>query len=249
MQLAIETTGRHGSIALVDTVDQDLPNIIDHTVLPPQSRTAQSRTAQSLAPQIKHLLDRTQTRPADLKFVSVAIGPGSFTGLRVGVTTGKTLAYAWQIPLVCVGSLDAIAAETFRVHDRLERLTVAIDAYRQQSYVADYHRAADSTDAFQNGWFAGRADEVTAMPITELNAKLSDMESRHFVTGDAKLFPQSKKFLDRPCDAIGVAIVANRLAEHQQWSDPLAAVPRYLKPSAASEKHDSNRTPQPPTLF
>jgi tRNA A37 threonylcarbamoyladenosine modification protein TsaB len=111
--------------------------------------------------------------------------------------------------------------------DHANRLTVAIDAYRQQAYVSQIDRDQ------------GLIGQVTAMPLSELTSKVSDIESDHFVTGDAKLFPNSPKFLTRQCDAVGVAVIANQLAAKQQWTDPLAAVPQYLKPSAATEKHDA----------
>ena len=52
------------------------------------------RSAQTLAPAIATLLDAVEWRPADVELVAVATGPGSFTGLRIGVTTAKAFAYA-----------------------------------------------------------------------------------------------------------------------------------------------------------
>lgn len=63
-----------------------------------------------LTPSIQALLARTQTTPADLSGIAVAIGPGSYTGLRVGLAVAKGMALAHQTPLLGVMTLDIVAA-------------------------------------------------------------------------------------------------------------------------------------------
>ena len=60
-------------------------------------------------PQIDKLFKVSGATPAELNALAVSIGPGSFTGLRIGMTTAKTLAYAWKIPIVGVPTLEALA--------------------------------------------------------------------------------------------------------------------------------------------
>src|SRR6185295_10241387 len=82
--LAIETSGRHGSAATLwgDSNDRRL---VRQIVL-----TGEQRTAQALAPSLKELLAESEWPANSIELVAVAAGPGSFTGLRIGVTTAKT---------------------------------------------------------------------------------------------------------------------------------------------------------------
>lgn len=99
MELSIDTSTSEASIALSEkgTVRADL-----------SWRTARNHTRE-LIPNILRLLGGQGIRPADLRALAVAIGPGSFNGLRVGIATAKGLAFALCLPLVGVGTLELIA--------------------------------------------------------------------------------------------------------------------------------------------
>src|SRR5215813_11089947 len=103
--LAIETSGRHGSIATLCGEAEAL-SVVGQTML-----NAEQRTAQALAPALRSLLSEAGWRPDSVELVAVAVGPGSFTGLRIGVTTAKTLAYAVGCQAIGVHTLLAIAAQ------------------------------------------------------------------------------------------------------------------------------------------
>ena len=98
--LAIETTGKGGSLAV----------FCGEQVLEWTNLGDDRRTAASLAPQLSLTLEHCHRLGRPLSLISVADGPGSFTGLRIGVTTAKTLSYAIGLPLVAVDSLATIAA-------------------------------------------------------------------------------------------------------------------------------------------
>src|SRR4051812_47674672 len=101
LTLAIETSGPNGSVAL----SRD-GALIDVQTLEREGR----RHAQTLVVTIKSMFERAGLRAADCNVVGVSIGPGSFTGLRVGVVCAKTFAYATGAQVVAIDTFEAIAA-------------------------------------------------------------------------------------------------------------------------------------------
>ena len=100
MLLAIDSSTSWISLALYDGI----------SVLYETTWQSQHHHTVELAPAIDQLFERTGTQPIDLTGIAVAIGPGSFTSLRIGVAAAKGLALALKIPLVGVPSLDILAA-------------------------------------------------------------------------------------------------------------------------------------------
>ncbi len=89
----------------------------------------------TLMPAIEYVMTYAGLQMSDLEGIVVSKGPGSYTGLRIGVTTAKTLAYTLNIPLYAVSSLKALAA-TVRMHEFL--LIPVIDARRDAIYTGIY---------------------------------------------------------------------------------------------------------------
>ncbi|MFO0013896.1 MAG: tRNA (adenosine(37)-N6)-threonylcarbamoyltransferase complex dimerization subunit type 1 TsaB [Planctomycetota bacterium] len=135
--LALETSGKSGSVA-VATSRSDGSVAIEQEVLDPAWGSART-----LAPAISRLLDRLGLAPPMLQAIAVVQGPGSFTGLRVGAATAKTMAWAIGIPLVAVDALDCVARQVARSvarakPDAPKTLVVAADAYRGQVFWGEY---------------------------------------------------------------------------------------------------------------
>lgn len=97
--------------------------------------------AEYLMTTIAEALEAAGCTYADLGMLAVATGPGSFTGVRVGVATARGLALALKIPAVGISTLDAIAAEAAASHPG-RRVLVAIAAGRGELYVALYDELA-----------------------------------------------------------------------------------------------------------
>jgi tRNA threonylcarbamoyl adenosine modification protein YeaZ len=99
MELAIDTSTDFCSIAL-SRQGETIAELVWHS--------GQNHTVE-LVPNIAHLLSQTRVNPESLKAVFVAKGPGSFNGLRVGISTAKGLAFALNIPLVGISTLEVEA--------------------------------------------------------------------------------------------------------------------------------------------
>ena len=132
--LALETTDKIGSVAAAADDNLLAELMLDHG----------QRSAQSLLPAVHALLRQVTWPPADVQLVAVSIGPGSFTGLRVGVTAAKVFAYAVAAEVLGVNTLEAIAANC--VDTPSNAVSVVIDAQRGEVVVQSFVRHAD-------GWF------------------------------------------------------------------------------------------------
>lgn len=135
--VAIETSSRPGSVAA-----------LWHGSRAHASLDAERSHALDLLPSLEDLLrslrrDAEATRPNG---IVVGIGPGSFTGLRVGIATALGLARAWGCPLVGVSSLEAVAlGETVPGG----RLSIALDARGGRFYFATYRRGVETPDSVE----------------------------------------------------------------------------------------------------
>jgi tRNA threonylcarbamoyl adenosine modification protein YeaZ len=228
VQLAIETTGRLGSIAV----------LFGSQVLRQANLDPSSRTAATLAPAIDETLRWCRERDQQPEFISVADGPGSFTGLRIGVTTAKTLSYALDLPLIAVDSLAAIAAAAFQNNPSVESLLVAIDAYRGQVFTGSFQRIEllPPLDSIPDDWTA-HPSSVRIVSAPQWVQVLRNRPPNIDVAGDSKpLDDRENARIRRECDAVGVGLLAIRAAIKGTLTDPISLVPRYLKPSAAEEK-------------
>ena len=120
--LALETTDAQGSVALC----------VGGEILTSRRLDAERRSAQTLAPTINETLAEFGWKPRDVDAVAVAVGPGSFTGLRVGVATAKMFAWAVGAKIIGVDALEAIASEIERLpnDEAAATVSIGIDAQR-----------------------------------------------------------------------------------------------------------------------
>jgi tRNA threonylcarbamoyladenosine biosynthesis protein TsaB len=147
--LAADTSGKHGSIALVQCEHDPLSTL---ELVPLQGGTFSAE----LVPQIAELLSRHNLSKSDIDAFAVASGPGSFTGLRVGLAAIKALAEILQKPIAAVSLLEVIAfdlnCDSHFLQDRREsghpaksgnRVLVALDAGRSEAYIGEYESGAE----------------------------------------------------------------------------------------------------------
>jgi tRNA threonylcarbamoyladenosine biosynthesis protein TsaB len=126
--LAADTSGKHGSIALAQCEPGEICNVVEVVPLAGGTFSAQ------LVPQISELLQKHRFSKNDLGGFAVASGPGSFTGLRVGLAAIKALAEVLEKPLAAVSLLEAVAVAA----KSSGKVTAAMDAGRGEVYVGEY---------------------------------------------------------------------------------------------------------------
>ena len=218
--LALETSAKSGSVAALMGND-----LVCENPLPQQQRTAQS-----LASGIDHSVNQAGWKAREIELIAVTQGPGSFTGLRLGVTTAKMLAYVTGADLIGVNTLAVIASQA---PPDVAEVSVAIDAHRQQVFAGTYHRNAEGT------WTS-----IDSTKIVDDQHWLRQLTTQVALSG-----PGLQKFLGQTPSGIRVlepsfwhpqAATVGRLAYHDyllgRRDDIWQFGPQYYRLSAAEEK-------------
>ena len=157
--VAIDTATRYAGIALYD----------GEQVLSEACWQSERRHSVELTPQLVRMLEQQGRTRADLSAVAVALGPGSFTGLRIGMSLAKGLAMACDIPLLGVPTLDILAYQ----HQAQRRpIWAVIQAGRSRLCVARYERRR------------GRWQQRGQIHLTTLTGFLDMITSRCLVSGE-----------------------------------------------------------------
>jgi len=222
--LAIETSGHSGSVALglgdVLLAERELPG--------------DRRTARMLAPAIRDLLAQAGWKPDAVTLVAVSIGPGSFTGLRLGVTTAKTFAYAIGAQILGLDTREVLAAPLPRDFARGHSVYTVLDAQRGEYFVGRF--AAETPE----GMRTLQAGQVVQSEV-EFLAALTPGDG---VVGPvlAKLAPRLPAgVLAAPAEywqpqARGMLSLALRDWKTDRRDDVFKLLPQYHRLSAAEEK-------------
>ena len=99
--------------------------------------------AKRLVPELEELLERAGVRQRDIRGVGVGLGPGSYTGLRVGVAAAKGLARGLGVPIVGRGSLETMAYGAYGALGEGEEAVVALDARRGNVYAGRFRKEGE----------------------------------------------------------------------------------------------------------
>src|SRR5438045_633141 len=177
LTLAIETSGPVGSVALLDA----------RQLLAQQELELGRQHGQELIPAIHRLFSGCGRKPGDLELVAVSVGPGSYTGLRVGVVCAKTLAYATRCRLAAVDTFQAIACNC---PADISTIEVIGDAQRGDLFRGKYTRTAEGR------WRRDGGIEAIAAEVWAANLNADDVLSGpgikkfgHFVGGRCRMLP------------------------------------------------------------
>jgi len=216
--LGIETAGPQGSVALwldAGRVDQ-------------VEFASSGRLGAELAPAIKRLLAAHglgADTPPDL--VAVDVGPGSYTGLRIGIAAAKGLAFAWSRPLVGVSAVDALRT----MAPPFEQVVCALDASRGEVYAASFRRAGDRVREERAPGLCdprslGAALAGPAVVVGDAAPALADPDRGIVVADPAVAWPTAAQ----------IAALGRRQYLEGVRQDPLYLAPTYYRPNEAEEQ-------------
>lgn len=222
MLLAIDTATLVSSVALAEpkkiVAELTINNKKTHSEL--------------LMPHIEQLLAMSQFDKTDITAIAVSIGPGSFTGLRIGLATAKALAYAWRIPLVGVPTLTA---QAYSCPAPGVWLCPLLDAQKGNVYQALYR------------WESGQLQEVQSPQVThhqDVIARLLQEKQPVLLLGEgALLFAQAIGEAGPPLyiapphvlisRAATVALLGQDMLAQGICHDPMTLEPLYIRRSEA----------------
>jgi tRNA threonylcarbamoyladenosine biosynthesis protein TsaB len=218
--LAFDTSTPRGSVALLEGKEVHA----EHRLYSPRTHSV------LLLKSIDFLLERLGWNLGDLNLVAAGIGPGSFTGIRIGVSTALGISQSLAIPFAGVSGLDALASQVAFTDGKL---AVILDAHRSQVYYAEFIR--------KDGRIR-RSQKSSLIHVSDLETRLAN---RHlYITGDLEAcgIGETKSFdssdWPRPIHAdLFLASSIGRLActRRRIWrtGDFVVAEPMYIRPPDA----------------
>jgi tRNA threonylcarbamoyladenosine biosynthesis protein TsaB len=223
--LAIETSGRVGSIAVAD----------DGRVLAEEQFSHGLKHAAGIVPIIDRLCAAQGWKPADVEEIYVSAGPGSFTGLRVGITVAKSLAFATGARVVAVPSVEVLARNA---PVGWQNLIIVLDAKREQIFTASFENRAGAKVIREPAHLDSLAEMLrrTPRPVHLLGEGI----------------PYHEKFIPKDDSAIQVtdpgswqgraatvAALGAGMARAGEFADPVRLTPIYLRKPEAEEKFEA----------
>jgi len=223
VSLAIETSGRTGSVAIGT----------DFEAIEQVFFTGWMRHSVELFPAIEQMLRKHNFGISDIKQIFITIGPGSFTGLRIAVSTAKMFALAANVKIVAVNTMDAIAQNADDIvhnsNNKFDRIVTILDAKRKQFYVASYNNS-------DNGWI--KTTEDCLMTADDIVKEFADVNDPVCLLGEGLYYYKDKFDFD------GVEIaddqywaatakktykVGYKMAQEKLFTDPAKLTPLYLR--------------------
>lgn len=226
--LAVDTSTMVGGVALING-----GALIGEHVL-----NVRATHSERLMSSVDATLSGADVVPGDLDAIACGIGPGSFTGVRIGVSAAKGMSYALGIPLVGVSTLDALA---YGCGPGFSEVWCMVDARHRRCWSACYEPSA-------NLGAAKRISDYSLLHISEILGGAGLDGGSVLFTGDGALaysdvllsafpgrgvVPPAALGILRPAQ---VGILGMEMLERGEGGDPARVVPMYLRPTEAEVK-------------
>ena len=223
--LAFETTAKAGSVALLD----------DKKLLGESYQNTGLTHSQTLMVMAEDLLKSCGKTVSDITHLAVAEGPGSFTGVRIGVAAAKGFAWGGELPCYGVSTLEAMA-ETLGAWQGY--VCPCMDARRNQVYNSLF---------YVNRGQLERIREDRAIALADLKEELKTLAGPIFLVGDGAVLAYNTLSAEIPSlilppehrqhqRASGVALVAAKKIANRETGDGNALTPNYLRLSQAERE-------------
>ena len=223
--LAFETSAKAGSVALMD----------DEKLLGERYQNTGLTHSQTLLPMAQNLIEECGFAPQDVQAVAVAAGPGSFTGVRIGVAAAKGFAWGSEIPCYGVSTLEAMALQLGAWQGYV---LPVMDARRSQVYNALFYA--------KDGALERRCPD-RAISLEDLAEEIKSFEEPVFLVGDGSVLcyntlksvvpglvlPPEHRMHQR---AAGVGLAAIAAVKAGLPGDAKALEPNYLRLSQAERE-------------
>jgi tRNA threonylcarbamoyladenosine biosynthesis protein TsaB len=222
--LAIDTSNYPLGVALIE----------DNQVLGEYITNLKKNHSIRIMPAIQTLMKDCERVPAQLTKIVVAKGPGSYTGVRIGVTIAKTMAWSLKIPLVGISSLEVIAAGAGRYFDGY--ISPLVDARRGQVYTGLYQYqsgvltiAKEDRLVLSADWTAALKEEIKKPILFVGNDLPLHRDVIETVLGSQAKFAAITEYNPRPAELAF-------LGKDKQGEDIHSFVPNYIRLAEAEAK-------------
>ncbi len=229
--LAVDCSGRVGSVALGMG-----PDLIKEIVF-----SGKMRHSSELFPAMSQVLNSSGCKPQDIEFFCLTAGPGSFTGLRIAVSTAKMLNFAQDTSIVAVNTMDAIVENATEYIEKtknlFDKLIVILDAKQSQFFTSVYKRKDRSWQKLVN-------DTLMSSELL-INYAKKDQQLSAMLAGEG-LFYHSEFFKSKGMECLpseywcpkasNVLKIGYKMAQEGNFSDPQKLVPAYIRLPDAVEK-------------
>lgn len=229
--LGIDTSTMSANVAVLE--DDKL--ICEYTI------NTKKTHSQKLMPMIENMLKLSEIEIKEIDAIAICVGPGSFTGLRIGMATAKAMAHVNNIPLIGVDSLEILGAN---IDNCNKKICAILDAQRDQVYTNTYKLEDNKIQALQS--------EIEIMPIDNLLEKLSSSEEEWVIAGEAvykykeKIEAISNIVISSPSNNITKAstlclVARDKFVRNIDVHNCYDINPMYIRKSQAEEQYEEKQ--------